>query len=136
MTSTLKVAFFDIGGTLGTVDATTFKLTLFVDSKALLDIFKRILGLRLGIISNTPQNFTQAHFTRMLEDAGVARFFDSRCLIASSIVGTDKSHQEIFKLAARQANVDIKQCLYIGESPDELRVATQAGMAGLLKPIP
>jgi len=135
MTSTLKVAFFDIGGTLGAVDPTTFKLTLFVDSKALLDIFKRILGLRLGI-SNTPQNFTQEHFTRMLKDAGVARFFDSRCLIASSIVGTDKSHQEIFKLAARQANVDIKQCLFIGESPDELRVATQAGMSGLLKPIP
>src|SRR5712692_4341512 len=96
MNSQLKAVFFDMGGTLGTVDQDSFKLTLYADSKALLDLFKRVLGLKLGIISNTPPKFTQEQFLAMLDAAGIEQFFDSECLLASSVVRMDKSQPKLF----------------------------------------
>ena len=133
---TLKAVFFDIGNTLGTVSADSegYKLTPFDTSSALLRCFRDTLGLKLGIITNIPPEMTGDMVRRLLATAGLLAFLDDGAIVTSRDAGTSKPDARIYLYAARRVGLPIGQCLYVGEDPQEVVGAHQAGMVGLLKP--
>ena len=136
-TGSLSVVFFDVGQTLGTVviEAGTRRLHPFPSSAALLDTMGRVLGLRIGIISNTPDGMTADDLQEMLAGAGLLTMLDDAAIITSGAAGFSKPDRRIYEFASAQVGVRIGKCLYVGENPGEVAGAQKAGMAGVLKPI-
>jgi FMN phosphatase YigB (HAD superfamily) len=128
-----QAIFFDVGGTLGRVDA-QLKLHLFSSTKSLLKTCGETLGLRIGTISNLPAGMTSAQFKNILEQAGIAPVFDPALIVSSADAGVAKPNAAIYAFAAARAGVPAGQCLYVGEDPAEVDGAIAAGMAGILKP--
>jgi len=133
---TLRAVFFDIGNTLGTVSADSegFKLTPFDTSSALLRCFRDTLGLKLGIITNIPPEMIDDTVRRLLATAGLLKFLDDGAIVTSRAAGVSKPDIGIYLHAARRVDLPVRQCLYIGEDPEEVIGAHRAGMVGLLKP--
>jgi FMN phosphatase YigB (HAD superfamily) len=132
----LRAVFFDIGGTLGTVSGAPHsrRLQPFDSSLSLLRTMAGTLGLQAGIISNIPPDMSTDEVRAMLAAAGLLPLLNRNAIITSRDAGTDKPNPEIYQFAARQIALPIGQCLYVGESADEVAGAQAAGMAGILKP--
>jgi bacterial leucyl aminopeptidase len=128
----VSVIFFDIGDTLGTakVSHTDSHLERIEIYAYILNIIQQLKanGLKIGIISNTGRETTDS-MKRVLEDAGIYRFFDPNSLIYSSVVGVSKPSPEIFRLAAEVAGHEIEpqQCLFVGEDSRERKAAHDLG---------
>ena len=133
----LKVVFFDIGGTLGTVqeNARGRRLEVFPTSLTLLQTIRNVLSLRLGIITNIPSDMSSRDVRTMLAMAGLLTLFDDDLIVTSRDAGTAKPDPRIYNLAAQRAGVSIGRCLYVGENPSEVDGALGAGMGGLIKPL-
>jgi hypothetical protein len=88
-----RVAFFDIGNTLGHVreQGSTLQLCPFASTGSLLQIFGEALGLRLGIITNSGR-FELQHIRGMLDRGDprevVSRSQQSKCEVLET--GTDR----------------------------------------------
>lgn len=132
----LAFVFFDIGNTLGAINAKGQLEPFDPGSKALLSVLRGVLGLRLGVITNLPINMSLQDVQGLLEDAGLFRFLDSVGLITNHEAQADKPEVAIYQYAAQRVKVPIERCLYIGEDPEEVAGARQAGMAAILKPFP
>jgi FMN phosphatase YigB (HAD superfamily) len=132
----LQAVFFDIGGTLGTVavDGHRFKLEPFPSSPALLQCAGKVLGLRVGIITNIPPEMTSDGVRRLLDAAGLLSLLDDAAIVTSRDAGVGKPKLQIFRFAAQRVGLPISQCLYVGEDPKEVAGAQAAGMAGVVKP--
>jgi len=132
------VVFFDIGGTLGTVtgSGSTRRLEPFASSANLLQTFSKVLGLRLGIITNIPDQMSTEDVRRMLATAGLLTLLNSALIITSRDAGASKPDVKIYEFAARRAGVPTNQCLYVGEDPAEVAGAQASGMGGLVKSVP
>lgn len=130
--STTPVVFFDIGDTLGTprISPPPYRLEG-------LDIYRYIPGIlqqlkdnnvQIGIISNTG-NETENDMKRVLEEAGIYKFFEPNLLIYSSVVSIRKPSPEIFQLAADRAGYATapEQCLFVGEDSKERKSAVEVG---------
>jgi FMN phosphatase YigB (HAD superfamily) len=132
----LNVVFFDIGGTLGTVQETAGarRLELFPTSLTLLQTFRSVLGLRLGVITNIPPDMSSAEVRTMLATAGLRTLIEDDLIVTSRDAGAAKPAAQIYELAAQRAQMSIARCLYIGENPSEVMGAQAAGMCGLIKP--
>ena len=131
--------FFDVGGTLGEVSENPgdkeLSLHLYSDTRELLKTLK-LLGLRLGVISNVPADMTASSLAKILKDAGIYEFFEPELVVASSDVKASKPAPQIYKAAASRAKIPIGSCLYIGEDLAEVIGAQAAGMRSQLKPRP
>jgi HAD superfamily hydrolase (TIGR01549 family) len=137
--SPLKAVFFDIGNTLGKVGPAqdgTRHLVPYASSVALLQAMGETLGLQIGIITNIPADMTTAQVETMLADAGLLDLLNRAAIITSRDVGVEKPDPRIFQHAARQIDVPIVQCMFVGEDPAEVAGAQAAGMQAILKPIP
>src|SRR5687768_6025234 len=100
-----RVVFFDIGETLGTARL-SFPGQLFrIEDIRIegLDVFPFVPdllsrlsadGVRLGIISNTPQAETAGSMQAVLEAAQILDFFSEDLLIYSSVIGLQKDAPE------------------------------------------
>ena len=132
----LRAVFFDIGNTLGSVSVKSekFKLDPFPSSTAMLRCFGQTLHVKVGIITNVPPEMTDEQVRGLLDAAGLLRFIDSAAIVTSRDAGISKPAAAIYHFAAHQVSLPIAQCLYIGDDPQEVAGAQQAGMAGLLKP--
>src|SRR5687767_1612173 len=99
------VVFFDIGETLGAVfdepGAPVPHLQRFSYVPPVLERLQAD-GVLLGVISHTGEA-TAADVDRMLDRAGLLRFFDSEMRIYSSVVNLKKDKPEIFELALGRA---------------------------------
>lgn len=73
---------------------------------------EKLQDYKLGIISNG----TYSDQIFKLEHNHLAQFFEE--IIVSEKVGFSKPDEEIFRIAARQMNVPITDCIYIGNSYD------------------
>lgn len=120
--------FFDIGDTLATASITNGGARLVLT--VLLGVLSVLTKLRdnsisLGIISNTPDNFTQAMIEQALEDAGLFDFFSPELLIYSSVIGLRKDSVMIFCFAADRAGFphERNKCVFVGENPGEKNFA-------------
>lgn len=131
----IEVIFFDVGGTLGTVDA-QLKLHVFPSTKSLLAACREALGLRVGTISNLPSGLIGQDFKNILDHAGILPMFEPGLVISSADAGASKPDAAIYTFAAGRAGKPAEQCLYVGENPAEVEGAIAAGMSGVLKPVP
>lgn len=129
----IEVVFFDIGETLGRVDATGH-LVAFSSSRPLLEMMKNVLGLRIGVITNLPATMTDQQIQDMLDGAGLLSFLDPNGLITNHQAHADKPKAKIYRFAAQKMGVVVQQCLFIGENEQEVLGAKTAGMGGILKP--
>jgi FMN phosphatase YigB (HAD superfamily) len=132
----LRWVFFDVGGTLGRVVAEPGNLRLepFASSLPLLEMMRSTLGLRIGVLSNTPDGMSTQEFCDLLDRAGLLTLLDPEAIVTSQDAGVSKPDQRIYAYAAEQVGVLTGQCLYVGENLAEVEGAQRAGMAGLVKP--
>lgn len=131
----LKVAFLDIGNTLGDVDA-QYRLTPYPTTRPMLATMRDVLGLRLGVVTNVPDGWVAENVRALLHAAGLDDYFELNGLITSTAAGAAKPAAQIYHFAAAALGVDPAECLYIGETPAEVRGAATAGMTAITKPAP
>lgn len=110
---------------LGKMQQIKFKPILYGDVLPTLTELKE-KGLILGLISNVDNDITQ-----LCQDLGLMPFL--QVMITSLDSGYNKPQPEIFKEAVRQASVQPREAIYVG---DQYRIdvigAKQAGMLGIL----
>jgi len=134
VSNSISVIYFDIGDTLARTSLGNAPgeppLRLFAID-GVKDHLQEIKGegFRLGIISNTPDGFTQEVVNDALRSALLLDFFESDLLLYSSVTGKEKTSPETFKFAADQATPDGGQrpeCLFVGENDAERFFAREA----------
>jgi HAD superfamily hydrolase (TIGR01509 family) len=119
--SFIKVAFFDLGGTLvlsqrDWIPGAQETLAKLRDKR-----------VRLGLISNTNDLLRPAILNLLPVDFDLG-LFDDELIIFSSEVHVAKPDPEIFRLAIRRANVSPGECLFCTEELSHVLVAKQEGM--------
>lgn len=130
----IEVIFFDIRDTLGEVDRPGH-LVAYSSTKELLEQTRKA-GLRIGVITNLPENVTAEQGRQMIKEAGISEFIDPDGIIINHDVGISKPDPEIFRLAARRMGVTPDQCIFSGENFQENINALSVGMKTKLKPCP
>jgi len=125
----IKVAFFDLGGTL-----VGNKRDWIPGAK---DTLTKMLqkGIRLGLISNT-KNLSRPEILEILPKDFNMSLFENELVIFSSEVHIEKPNPEIFKLAIMRAGVKPSQCLFCTEELPHILVAKQQGMQTALLQAP
>lgn len=131
--------FFDIGDTLATANITSGGTRLILTVlPGVISVLTKLQNnsIPLGIISHTPDNFTQAMMERSLNDAGLFDFFSPELLIYSSVVGQKKDSVMIFCFAADRAGFphDRNKCVFVGENAVERNFAKVADFRVFEKP--
>ena len=82
----------------------------------LLQAVKGMGGLRVGVITNLPDNLTAEQGRAMIADAGLTEFLDPDAIIINHEVGVSKPNPEIFRIAAQKVGLPPAQCLFSGEN--------------------
>jgi bacterial leucyl aminopeptidase len=124
--SMTSVVFFDIGGTLGSVqispEGSPIRLEVYSEARETLDLLRQ-QQVRMGIISN-PGSASPATVEGLLESSGIRSFFDPALLVFGS-----KNSAEIFGRAAELAGLAAtpRQCVFVGEDSRERNFALAAG---------
>jgi putative hydrolase of the HAD superfamily len=81
---------------------------------------------RLGLITNGPSWTQQAKITQLQ----LERWFD--VMVVSEEVGVEKPNPEIFQVALQRLNVNVGECVMIGDNPSaDMRGAEAVGMRGI-----
>ena len=120
-TPLIKVAFFDIGGTL--VGSNRDWIPGAQETLAKLGEKQ----IRLGLISNTGDLSRPAILDRLPEDFDLG-VFEEELVIFSSEVHVAKPDPKIFKLAIKRSGVKPAECLFCTEESSHILVARQKGM--------
>jgi phosphoglycolate phosphatase-like HAD superfamily hydrolase len=129
--SAISAVFFDLGATL--VEPKCHpdgSLESLEPMDGAVDILQQMTkrGLTLGVISNTGPD-KPAVIRKMLTEAKLSRFFPKKDLVVlSGDLPIDKSSPAIFRLAAARAGRSYEECLFVGDDPNERRMARLAGM--------
>lgn len=128
--SAVSAVFFDLGATLVDpeylADGTLEVLSPLPGARDTLQHMKT-RGLVLGIISNTGQD-SPAVVRKKLTEAKLSRFFARNLVLLSGDLAIDKSTPAIFRLAAARAGFSPGECLFVGDDPNERRMARLSGM--------
>lgn len=136
MEGAIDVVFFDLKDTLGEVYRPG-KLTPYRPSTTqLLGAMRDPIGVRLGVISNLPATLSADQGRVMIEDAGLAEYFEPELVVFNHDANADKPSPQIFRFAASKARVAIERCLYVSENLVEVLGCQVAGMRSQLKPCP
>ena len=125
----IKVAFFDLGGTLvgGNRDwIPGAKETLYKI---------REKGIRIGLISNT-KNLSRSEILAILPQDFDLNLFKNELVIFSSEVHIEKPDPKIFQLAIQRAAVKPGECLFCTEELAHITAAKQEGMQTALVKAP
>jgi FMN phosphatase YigB (HAD superfamily) len=117
----IKVAFFDLGGTLVGANRDWIpgaKETLF-----------KIRGrnIRLGLISNTAA-LSRPQILELLPEDFDITLFEKELIIFSSEVNIEKPDPQIFRLAIQRTHVEPGKCLFCTEEAPHILTAQQEGM--------
>lgn len=131
----IQAVFFDVGNTLASRKKDG-SLDVLPGTTNLLDVMRNVLNLRLGVISNVPDDMTTEALKRLLSDAKLLAYFDPNIIVTSKDAGADKPGPRIYAYAAERANLSPASCAYVGENAKEVDGAQAAGMSGILKPFP
>lgn len=95
-------------------------------AKQLLEELKK-QNYKLAVVSNG------GHQTRLniLKGLGFLAFFDE--VISSELIGISKPNSEIFIETSKRLNVELNQCLFIGDHPvNDIQGANNVGMKAVL----
>jgi hemerythrin-like domain-containing protein len=143
----LDVVFFDVRDTLGEVDRPGHLVPYRPSTEKLL-VAMREVGLRIGIITNLPDEVSAEEGRQMLQEAilsenpeamerfAISDFLDPKGIITNHEAGVSKPNPEIYLYAARQLGVPVERCMYSSENLIEILGAKAAGMQTQLKPSP
>jgi FMN phosphatase YigB (HAD superfamily) len=128
--SAVSAVFFDLGATL--VDQVCYpdgRLERLEPIEGALDVLRQMKtrGLTLGVISNTGPD-KPAVLRKQLIEAKLSRFFARNLVLLSGDLSIDKSTPAIFRLAAARAEFSPEECMFVGDDPNERRMARLAGM--------
>ena len=130
-TNPVSTVFFDLGATL--VDAVVNPDTSLKAFKVLPGAREALQALkkkkmRMGIISDNGSH-PPAAVRKALTGAKLLPFFTKKLVLLSSEVRLDKTSPAIFRLALDRAGaIDPRECMFVGDDPDERRMARLAGM--------
>lgn len=129
-TTFIKVAFFDLGG------------TLIGNNRDWIPGAQKTLArlsakqVRLGIISNTG-TLSRPEILELLPPDFNLGIFEEDLVIFSSEVDLKKPDPQIFRLAIKQAGVQAAKCLFCTEDPSHLQAAHDEKMEiALVGPAP
>jgi FMN phosphatase YigB (HAD superfamily) len=131
--------FFDIDDTLAniTVEESENKL-VFAVLPGVISVLTKLRddSIPIGILSDTPDSFTQETIDRSLEDAGLFDFFLPELLIYSSVIGLKTNSMMIFYFAALRAGFphERHKCLFVGGNAMERQLAKAANFQVFEKP--
>ena len=130
-TNPVSTVYFDLGATL--VDAVVNpdrSLKAFIvlpGAREVLQALKK-RKFRMGIISDNGSH-PPAAVRKALTSAKLLPFFTKKLILLSSEVRIDKTSPAIFRLALDRAGaIDPRECMFVGDDPDERRMARLAGM--------
>ena len=126
-----SVIFFDIGDTLASARLENGGNRLVLDVlPGVVSVLSELRNnaIQIGVISNTPENFTKDMMKESLQEAGLFDFFSPELLIYSSVLGVSKNSVVIFLFAADRAQLahERAQCMFVGENPQERDYASEA----------
>jgi len=87
---------------------------------------------KLGLVTSGDRN----RVMRQLREFGLARLFRTR--VCGGDIDEKKPHPAPLQLALRQMNVSPSQCVYVGDTPEDVEMARDAGVRaiGVLGPFP
>ena len=144
----IEVVFFDVRDTLGEVDRPGHLEPYRPSTEKLLSAMQELVGMRIGIITNLPDDVSAEVGRRMLEDAilsedpntkklvRVKDFLDPNGIVINHDAGFSKPDRRIYEYAAQQVRVPVERCMFVGENLIEVLGAQAAGMHAQLKPCP
>jgi len=127
--TSIKVAFFDLGGTLIGNNRDWIPGAQDTLSKM------RQRGIRLGLISNT-KDLSRAEIMELLPRDFDMSLFHNDLVIFSSEVHVEKPDPQIFNLAIKRAGVKPNECLFCTEELPHISAAKQEGMQTALVQAP
>ncbi len=136
MQKPIRAIFFDIGNTLGAVDLATKTLTPLAPVVGLLKSFCQVLNVPIGVISNTPDDWTPGDIRGMLDRAGLLPFLDASGIVTSVSARASKPVPEIYQFAALRFGLATAECLFIDDEIANVTGACAAGMSAIHKPSP
>ena len=125
MVFNIKVAFFDLGGTLVKGEREWIPGAQDTLSKMWEN------GIRLGLISNT-KDLSRPEIMDLLPRDFDMSLFEDQLVIFSSEVHIEKPDPKIFQLAINRANVKSSECLFCTEDLAHIVAAKQEGMQTVL----
>jgi hemerythrin-like domain-containing protein len=144
----VDVVFFDVRDTLGEVDRPGHLEPYRPSTQKLLEAARDQLGVRVGVITNLPDDVSADQGREMLGSAvlavdqttgaetTIAQFLEPDAIIINHEAGFNKPDARIYQYAADKVGVPIERCAYVGENLIEVLGARAAGMVAQLKPCP
>ena len=132
----IKVAFLDIKDTLGYIDKPGHLVLFKPTTLQLLKSLKDEIGLRIGIITNLPENVSHEDGIKMLEEAKLLDYVNKEDIISNHLANGEKPKAAIFEYACKKLGVSVDEALFIGENLIEILGASAAGLQSILKPYP
>ena len=146
MPQAIRAVFFDVRDTLGEVDRPGHLLPYLPSTEKLLQSVKD-MGLRIGAITNLPDDVTDAAGRDMIQNAVLSEdaagklrtigdFIKRDDIVTNHEAGASKPDRKIYEFAAKKLGVPTAECLFCGENYIEILGARAAGMAHALKPCP
>jgi hemerythrin-like domain-containing protein len=144
----IEAVFFDVRDTLGEVDRPGHLEPYRPSTEKLLQAMRDAVGLRIGVITNLPDDVTADQGREMLENAvlsedaqtgetiSIRDFVDADGIVINHEAGASKPDARIYRYAAERIGVPIERCLFVGENLIEVLGARTAGMNAELKPCP
>jgi hemerythrin-like domain-containing protein len=144
----LDFVFFDVRDTLGEVDRPGHLEPYRPSTQKLLEAMRDQLRVRVGVITNLPNDVSAEQGREMLQAAVLAEdeatgaqtritdFLEADGIIINHDAGFNKPDARIYQYAADKVGVPIERCAYVGENLIEVLGARAAGMTAHLKPCP
>ncbi len=117
----IKIAFFDLGGTL-----VGDKRDWIPGAQDTLSKMRQ-MGILLGLISNT-KDLSRPEILEILPEDFNMGLFENELVIFSSEVHVEKPDPQIFKLAIKRTGVNPSECLFCTEELPHILAAKQEGM--------
>lgn len=93
-----------------------------------LRILRRNPYLRVALLSN----YVERWVYRFLDKHNIRKYFHS--VVVSSSIGVRKPNPEAFKIAAKEINVPLENCIYVGDSVCDLEVCRRLGIRPVFIP--
>lgn len=142
----LKAIFFDARDTLGEVDRPGHLVPFRPTTEGLLEAMQAI-GLKIGVITNLPDNISSDQGRKMIGEAVLSQdatgkqrtigdFIPAANIVTNHDAGFDKPDPRIYSFAAAKLGVKPSEAVFVGENLIECLGAQSAGLRSELKPYP